>query len=78
MGGDPVRERLVQSLNRRGGNLTGVTTSYDETAPKRLELLREILPNAALIGVLVNPNDPITASSEATYTYGGSLGRATR
>ena len=41
-----------------GGNLTGVTTSYDEAAPKRLELLREILPNAALIGVLVNPNIP--------------------
>jgi len=58
MGGDPVRERHVQSLNRPGGNLTGVTTSYDEAAPKRLELLREILPNAALIGVLVNPNIP--------------------
>jgi putative tryptophan/tyrosine transport system substrate-binding protein len=66
MGGDPVREGLVQSLNRPGGNLTGVTTSYDEAAPKRLGLLREILPNAAIIGVLVNPNDPITASSEAT------------
>ena len=35
-----------------------MTTSYDEAAPKRLELLREILPNAALIGVLVNPNIP--------------------
>jgi ABC-type uncharacterized transport system substrate-binding protein len=66
IGGDPVREGLVQSLNRPAGNLTGVTTSYDEAAPKRLGLLREISPNAALIGVLVNPNDPITASSEAT------------
>jgi putative tryptophan/tyrosine transport system substrate-binding protein len=66
VGGDPVREALVQSLNHPGGNLTGVTTSYDEAAPKRLGLLREISPNAALIGVLVNPNDPITASSEAT------------
>src|SRR5262249_42891686 len=64
-GGDPIREGLVQSLNRPGGNLTGVTTSYDEAAPKRLGLLREILPSAAVIGVLVNPNDPITASSEA-------------
>jgi putative ABC transport system substrate-binding protein len=63
-GGDPVREGLVQSLNRPGGNLTGVTTSYDEAAPKRLGLLREILPSTAVIGVLVNPNDPITASSE--------------
>jgi putative ABC transport system substrate-binding protein len=63
-GGDPVREGLVQSFNRPGGNLTGVTTSYDEAAPKRLGLLREILPKAAIIGVLVNPDDPITASSE--------------
>jgi putative ABC transport system substrate-binding protein len=63
-GGDPVREGLVQSLNRPGGNLTGVTTSYDEAAPKRLGLLREILPKAAIIGVLVNPNDPITTNSE--------------
>jgi putative ABC transport system substrate-binding protein len=64
IGGDPVRERLVQSFNRPGDNLTGVTTSYDEAAPKRLGLLREILPKAAIIGVLVDPNDPITASSE--------------
>jgi putative ABC transport system substrate-binding protein len=64
LGTDPVREGLVQSLHRPGANLTGVTTSYDEAAPKRLGLLREILPNATLIGVLVNPNDPITASGE--------------
>jgi ABC-type uncharacterized transport system substrate-binding protein len=62
-GGDPVGEGLVHSLNHPGGNLTGVTTSYDEAAPKRLGLLREISPKAAaaIIGVLVNPNDPITA-----------------
>jgi putative ABC transport system substrate-binding protein len=63
-GSDPVREGLVQSLNRPGGNLTGVTNSYDEAAPKRLGLLREILPNGAIIAVLVNPNDPIPATSE--------------
>src|SRR5215472_4787017 len=63
-GGDPIREGLVQSLNRPGGNLTGVTTSYDEAAPKRLGLLREIVPKARIIAVLVNPNDPITANSE--------------
>jgi len=57
-------EGLVQSFNRPGGNLTGVTTSYDEVAPKRSGRLREILPKAAIIGVLVNPDDPITASSE--------------
>jgi ABC-type uncharacterized transport system substrate-binding protein len=64
VGADPVGAGIVKSLNRPGGNLTGVTTSYDEAAPKRLGLLREILPKAAIIGVLVNPNDPITASSE--------------
>src|SRR5215813_1734278 len=76
-GGDPIREGLVQSLNRPGGNLTGVTTSYDEAAPKRLGLLREILPSAAVIGVLVNPNDPITASSEtkAMHAAARSVGQ---
>jgi putative ABC transport system substrate-binding protein len=42
IGADPVKAGLVPSLNRPGGNLTGVTTSYDESAPKRLGLLREI------------------------------------
>jgi putative ABC transport system substrate-binding protein len=64
IGADPVRMGLVQSLSRPGGNLTGVTTSYDEAAPKRLGLLREIVPNARIIAVLVNPNEPVTASSE--------------
>jgi putative ABC transport system substrate-binding protein len=50
-GSDPVREGLVQSFNRPGGNLTGVTTWHNEAAPKRLGLLREILPNAAIIVV---------------------------
>jgi putative tryptophan/tyrosine transport system substrate-binding protein len=54
-GDDPVQAGLVQSLNRPGGNLTGVTTSFGEAAPKRLGLLREILPRATIIGVLVNP-----------------------
>jgi putative tryptophan/tyrosine transport system substrate-binding protein len=64
IGSDPVRDGLVQSLNRPGANLTGVTTSYDEAAPKRLGLLREILPNSTVIAVLVDPNNPITANSE--------------
>jgi putative tryptophan/tyrosine transport system substrate-binding protein len=64
IGADPVKAGLVQSLNRPGGNLTGVTTSYDEAAPKRLGLLREILPQSTIIGVLVNPADPITANGE--------------
>ena len=65
IGADPVKVGIVPSLNRPGGNLTGVTTSYDESAPKRLGLLREILPKSTIIGVLVNPDDPITANGEA-------------
>jgi putative ABC transport system substrate-binding protein len=64
-GGDPVKEGLVHNLNRPGGNLTGVTSSSVEVASKQLGVLREILPHAAVIGVLVDPNDAITADSEA-------------
>ena len=64
IGADPVKVGLVPSLNRPGGNLTGVTTFYDEAAPKRLGLSREILPKSTIIGVLVNPTDPITANGE--------------
>jgi putative tryptophan/tyrosine transport system substrate-binding protein len=62
--GDPVKEGLVLSLNRPRGNLTGVTTSFAEATSKRLGLLQEIVPKAAAIGVLVNPSDPVNASSE--------------
>src|SRR5262249_45120904 len=63
-GGDPVKEGLVDSLNRPGGNLTGVTASQVDAASKRLGLLREISPKGAVIGVLVNPDDPISTNSE--------------
>jgi putative ABC transport system substrate-binding protein len=55
---DPVERGLVASLNRPGGNLTGVTNMNIEIAPKRVELLRELLPSATLITVLVNPTNP--------------------
>jgi putative ABC transport system substrate-binding protein len=55
---DPVELGLVASLNRPGGNLTGVTNLNVEVGPKRLELLRELLPSATLIAVLVNPTNP--------------------
>jgi putative tryptophan/tyrosine transport system substrate-binding protein len=53
---DPVTLGLVASLNRPGGNLTGVTNLNVEVGQKRLELLREILPAATIIAVLVNPS----------------------
>src|SRR6266516_3204020 len=56
---DPVEVGLVASLNRPGGNLTGVTNLNVEVGPKRLELLRELMPTATSVAVLVNPTSPI-------------------
>jgi putative ABC transport system substrate-binding protein len=62
-GGDPVALGLVASLNRPGANLTGTANLVGELAPKRLQLLRELRPNAALFGVLADPAFPITQST---------------
>ena len=59
-GSDPVQTGLVASLARPGGNVTGVTQLHVEVAPKRLELAHELVPTATLIGVLVNPANPLT------------------
>jgi putative ABC transport system substrate-binding protein len=61
-GGDPVALGLVASLNRPGGNLTGNAILEAELAPKRLQLLRELISNAAVFGVLVDPAYPPTQS----------------
>jgi putative tryptophan/tyrosine transport system substrate-binding protein len=55
---DPVKAGLVASLNRPGGNLTGVSLLTTDLGAKRLGLLRELVPTAELIGLLVNPNSP--------------------
>jgi putative ABC transport system substrate-binding protein len=55
---------LVASLNRPGGNVTGIAIMNVEIVPKRLGLLRELLPKATRIGVLVNPNNPNTQPIE--------------
>jgi putative ABC transport system substrate-binding protein len=58
MGGDPVKLKVVASLARPGGNITGVTFLANELAAKEVQLLHELVPKADLIGFLVNPNDP--------------------
>jgi putative ABC transport system substrate-binding protein len=73
---DPVKDGLVASLNRPGGNLTGVTNLNIEVGPKRLELLHELLPAATTLAMLVNPTTPSTAepSSRTLQAAARALG----
>jgi putative tryptophan/tyrosine transport system substrate-binding protein len=63
MGADPIAMGLVASLNRPGGNLTGVSSLNVEVTPKRLEILHEAIPTGAVVAVLLNPTSP-TADSQ--------------
>jgi putative ABC transport system substrate-binding protein len=76
--GDPIGDGLVTSLARPDGNLTGVSILVVELNPKRLELLSELVPQAGVIALLVNPNNPQTERvmhdvEEAAHTKGVQL-----
>ena len=79
LGSDPVELGLVASLSRPGGNVTGVIQWNIEVAPKRLELLHELLPTARVMALLIDPTDPTNAKttvsevSAAAKTFGLQL-----
>jgi len=79
VGTDPLDAGLVASLARPGGNVTGVTNSNTELGPKRLALLRELMPTANVIALLVNPTSPLIAETairdlqSAAHTLGLQL-----
>jgi hypothetical protein len=63
VGADPVNLGLVTSIARPDGNVTGINFVSGELAAKRLELLRELVPRAVRLAVLVNPNSPLTGTT---------------
>jgi putative ABC transport system substrate-binding protein len=74
-GTDPVGAGLASSLAHPGGNVTGVVSVIDSLAPKRLELLRAILPGANRIGLLGDPNDPrLNVERSALASFAPALG----
>jgi len=78
-GGDPVRVGLVESLNRPGGNVTGVTFLLNSLGSKELEILHQLQPKATVIAVLLNPNLATTASqSRDVQAAASALGREVR
>jgi len=71
VGIDPVQAGLVASLNRPGGNMTGAALLNAEVSPKQLELLHELVPRAAIVGLLINPTNPIV-EQEMRALQGGA------
>jgi putative ABC transport system substrate-binding protein len=79
LGEDPVKERLVASLNRPGGNATGFISLQNQLDGKRLALLRDAVPNAAILGFLVNPSHPnAQAAAKEAQAAAAALGRDLR
>jgi putative ABC transport system substrate-binding protein len=75
-GNDPVNLGLVASLNRPSGNVTGIAQLATEVAPKRLELLHEMIPTAKVLALLIDPSDRIVAenTTRGAQAAAGSLG----
>ena len=64
IGGDPVKQGLVASINRPGSNVTGVTLRTDEIEGKRVGLLQAMVPKTTLVGVLINPDFPLAQNQQ--------------
>jgi putative ABC transport system substrate-binding protein len=78
MGSDPIKAGLVESISRPNSNMTGFTLLTNELEPKRLGILRDLLPGLAVVGVLLNPNFPpavgqVLALENAAQTTGQQL-----
>src|SRR5262245_9231594 len=73
-GSDPVQYGLVASLNRPGGNVTGISFINSQLGPKRIQLLRLLNPKTAVVAVLVNPKNPNVADSRTFVAAGRSIG----
>jgi ABC-type uncharacterized transport system substrate-binding protein len=73
-GSDPVQYGLVASLNRPGGNVTGITFINSQLGPKRIQLFRLLNPKTAVIAVLVNPKNPNAADAKTFVAAGRSIG----
>ena len=74
-GADPVKIGLVDSFSRPGGNLTGVFVLVSMLGPKRLELLREVLPSISTFALLVNPRNPNVVDAPETEAAANAIGR---
>jgi putative tryptophan/tyrosine transport system substrate-binding protein len=74
-GADPVKTGLVDSFSRPGGNLTGVFVLVSMLGPKRLELLREVLPSISTFALLVNPSNPNVVDAPETEAAANAIGR---
>jgi putative tryptophan/tyrosine transport system substrate-binding protein len=76
IGADPVAAGLVPTLNRPGGNVTGVATLNAEVGPKRLELLHQIIPAVSIVALLSNPTNPVISEplSRETQAAARTLG----